>query len=289
MEAMYDLVALREGYEPSETAKRVLRESGLIVVGNELAGSGKDALIGALRGLPGTNYGFVPSRKTRVKRDGEEYGVDFVRSPIDKAVKEVERGNYVEWEPLRGTEINGTHVTELRKAIKQGIIPVKDAEVSGQAKLRSLNPDLKSIYPLPDLHYWIPMLERREGLDDVGITEFLAGADLRDHAETPKDFFDPKALKAEVDKRDDLRRRMEVAALQWELVWRIGAHRDPNTLFIVNKFGELSRTAVLAHLFIGHGERIPHVISGVCMKGEQVLDYLGRVGDIATEVLPKAA
>lgn len=289
METAYDLQGLRNGYEPSEDAKRTLIQSGLVVVGNELAGSGKDALIGALKALPSTNYGFVPSRKTRIKRGNEEYGVDFVRSPIDEAVEEVKRGNYIEWEPLRGTEINGTHVAELRKAIREGIIPIKDAEVSGQAVLRSLNPELKSIYPLPDLDHWISMLENREGLADVGIANFLAGADLRDSAETPGEFFNVEELKEEKVKRDDLRRRMEVASLQWELVWQLEAHKDPNTLFIVNRFGNLSNTAVLSHMFIGHGERIPHVVSGACMKGEQVLDYLGRAADIALDVLPEAA
>lgn len=287
MEKPYDLRALREGYEPSKGAKEALKKSGLTIVGNELAGSGKDALIQALIALPGSKFGFVPSRKTRGKRPGETLGVDFVRATMDQAVRDVESGKYIEWEPLRGTEINGTHMTELNRAARKGIRPLKDVEVGGQAVLRGLNPELRCIYPLPDLEHWIDMLQKREGLSgEIDLQDFLAGADLRDGVETPEDFYDLDRLKEEDKKRGDMKKRMEVAALQWELVWQLNAHNDPNTLFIVNRFGELSNTAALAQSFIDWGERIPHIASDKCMKGEQVLDYLGRAADIALGVLP---
>ncbi len=288
MKTKYDLDALREGYEPSASAKRSLKKSGLTVVGNEIAGSGKDALIRAIMSLKGSNFGFIPSRKTRGKRDGEVLGVDFVQISLDQAVKDVQKGRYIEWEPFRGTDINGTHLTELNKAIKSGFRPIKDVETRGQAVLRTLNPDLRCVYPLPDLEHWIRMLEIREGLENIGMRDFLAGHTLStDLSEAPKDSH--LTLVEEAKKREDLKKRMEVASLQWETVWNLGLHEEPNTLFIVNKFGDISNTAALSRLFIDEGPRIPHITSYKCMRGEQVLDYLGQAADIALSVIPAAA
>lgn len=259
------------------------------MVGNELAGSGKDYLIRAMMGLPGSNLGFVPSRKTRAPRDGEVLGKDYVRSSLKESVKQVERGNYIEWEPLRGTEINGTHMDEVLDAIEAGIRPIKDVEPAGQVSLRSINPELKAIYPLPDLENWLEMLAKREKIPKDDLKAFVGGefgpldlpGDIAD-----QNWFDYAQGLAK--KREDIISRMTVASSQWELVWRLGLHKDPNTLFIVNTFGDIGHTATMAQAFVERGRGIQHSASPQCMQGEQVLDYLGQASDLADEVLKAA-
>lgn len=286
MERVFDLDKLREGYVANNRAKSILIRSGLGVVGNELAGTGKDALIRAIIGLPGSNFGFVPSRKTRKKRPGEVLGVDFVRSPIGQAIKQVESGNYIEWEPLRGTEINGTHMKELLNAIKAGVRPIKDVEPKGQVSLRELNPDLKAVYPLPDLNHWLEMFKSREDLPGANLKAFVGGdfgpRDLPDHIQDQGWFEYAEGL---AEKREDIISRLNVATNQWEVVWRLGLQKEPNTLFVVNEYGNLGHTATLAHSFMEHGRSLQHTASPQCMQGEQVLEYLGRVEDIARDVL----
>lgn len=286
MERILDLNELRKGYQANDRAKSSLVRSGLAVVGNELAGSGKDALIREIIDLPGSNFGFVPSRKTRKKREGEILGVDFVRSPIAQAVKQVQAGNYVEWEPLRGTEINGTHMRELLKGIKKGVRPIKDVEPKGQVSLRELNPDLKAVYPLPDLEYWLEMLKNREDLPGANLKAFVGGdfgpRDLPEYIQDQSWFEYAEGL---ADKRKDITSRLGVAANQWEVVWELGLHKEPNTLFIVNEYGNLMHTATLAKSFIENGRTLQHTASPQCIQGEQVLEYLGVVEDLARDVL----
>jgi guanylate kinase len=166
--------------KPSEEAIEVLRESGLVVVGNELAGSGKDYLITNIIELPGSKYGRVPSRKTRTIRPGEVEGIDMVHAPMEEAVKDVRLGKFIEWMPFRGTDINGTHIAELQAAIESGIKPIKDVEPRGQVALRELNPELRAVYPLPDLDNWLEMLKSREALPGEDLAAFVAGDFSRD-------------------------------------------------------------------------------------------------------------
>jgi hypothetical protein len=81
---------------------------------------------------------------------------------------------------------------------------------------------------------------------------------------------------------------MEVATGQWKLIWRLGLHKELNTLFIVNKVGQIGRTASLAEHFLSHGVSLKHTAAPECMRGEEVLDYLGTVSDLASEVLAAA-
>lgn len=286
MSETIDLSTLRNGYQPNHRAVLALRKSGLVVVGNELAGSGKDFLIKKIIDLPGSSFGFVPSRKTRKPRDGETLGVDYVRSPLARSVEQVMRGNYIEWEPLRGTEINGTHMAEILAAIKAGIRPIKDVEPAGQVSLRSIDPKLRAIYPLPDLENWLDMLKAREGLPGSNIRAFLGGefgpADLPEDIEDQNWFEYAEKL---AKKKADIVSRLTVAASQWETVWNLGIHKDQNTLFVVNTFGGIDHTAALSHSFLEHGHSLSHSSSQQCMRGEQVLDYLGTASDLAEEAL----
>lgn len=281
MTEMIDLEKLEKSYShPSVEAIDVLGRSGLVVVGNELAGSGKDFIITAVTKLPGSTYRRVPSRKTRQLRPGEEEGVDMVHSPIEQAVEDVKLGRYIEWKPFRGTDINGTHMVELEGAIERGERPIKDVEPRGQVDLRELNPDLRAVYPLPELDSWLDKLKSREGLAGRSLAHFVAG-------DLPSSEFGSTYH----TKRQDIIARMKEAVHQVELVEELKLNEGRHTLFVVNQHvrpGEASRAAILSRNFFDSGFSLQHTASPICITGDQVLDYLGQVADLANGILEAA-
>lgn len=280
-----DLLNLRKGYEPSTEAVETLRLSGLSIVGNQVFSSGKDALLEEvirLSRFAGVPYEFIPSRKTRPCRLGEEDGIQMVHTPIDEAVTEVRAGRYIEWEPLRGTEINGTHIEELRR-VQGRAKPIKDVDTVGQATLRALDPNIRTVYPLPDLKYWSEMIRKREGVPGRSLRSFLSGnvsrADMRDFTEHGGEVETLAKTKA------DILKRLEVAAAERCVVENLGFHQNPRTLFIINRFGELTASAMLSLRFLERGESISDIGSRDCLGEADTLDYLSSVRNKAEELI----
>ncbi len=289
METPINLEALYEEYKtPSQEAAYSLTESGLVIVGNELAGSGKDAHIDMIIEVSGGRYVRVPSRKTRAVRThiGEKDGVDMIHTPIEEAIEEVKKGNYVEWAPLRGKEINGTHMAELKACVASGKTPIKDVEPTGQSNLRSMNPDLKGVYPMPDLN---------TGLDDYGLSyntvwemlylgrEGMAGRTFKDALASVHNTDEQKM---------ELVDRLKVAAKQVGLVESLGLHANENTLFLVNLHGleELRVNAQIAiRFFETDFSSWDRLSTRGTMWGESVLRYLSKIADIANDALASAA
>jgi guanylate kinase len=304
MTNIIDLRELRSAYKPADSVECDFRESNTGLVGNEFIASGKDTIARRIIALSNGLYSFVPSSKTRTARCGEGLGVDFVHRSIKDSVDEVKKGNFVEWEPLRGdrvdlddwdefrdAQINGTHIDEIRACVQSGQRPLKDVEASGQVALRDIDPDIKAIFPLPDLEHWDRMIQRREAVPGKNLAAFLRG-DIK--PSKMKKYLRGGGTEELLDnKRADIKKRLEVSAGQGELVWRLGLHTDPNTLFIVNRIDSvrnaLAHTAALSLLFLKGGQKIPHIISPQCLKGDEVLTYLGDAYEIANRLLDQAA
>lgn len=276
METMEKIRELHPAYAPAPEYRDAFVRSGFVAFTNQIAGSGKDSLkdetallCGALSCPSYTDRPWRPS-------DGPELGnTSYVYLTHEEMLEEIEAGTFIEYEPLRDYSY-ATPGREIVSIVNQGKRVFKDLEPNGLRTLRGVMGNdglIRAVYPLPDL-----------SLLDDGRTRW-------EHMLTDRDY---KGHKLEdvlggacgEGAASDLVKRLAAAAGQRDQIERMGLQDDPETLFVVNTFGELKKTAYQAARFVNHGRGISHASCPI--RGE-VVSYLGKVRDIAEEALAKAA
>ncbi len=275
--AFNQIIELEDSYTPSEGSVATLRESGLIVYTGEIASAGKDTNKDKTSGLLG---GFTPpSSTTRGPRDSDKG--DYIYHSDKEFLEKLLEGTILEFAVLRKRYVYATDSVYLKEGVAQGKRPVKDLELRGLMKLRAIDDRIRAIYPLPDLRYWLDLLHARENLPGKNLRDFLSREPLVWDTMAALDGDDLSSAKAQRDIVD----RLEAAAEQRRLVEEFGLCHDPNTLFIINTFGDLAHTAAVSAAFAKDGRKLMHTGSEQCLFGFEVLDYLDKVTDLADEML----
>ncbi len=146
---MTDLERLITGYEPPETASRLIKDTKiLLLVG--ISGAGKDTAKQCL--LRYSEFIDIVSYTTRAPRQNlgvlERDGVDYNFISENQAVSMLERREFVEAKFVHGT-VYGTGVAQLKAIHDAGKVAVTDIDVQGVDEYKELSQGVIAIFLLP--------------------------------------------------------------------------------------------------------------------------------------------
>lgn len=153
-------------YHMSEHAKKVLRDSRLVVISG-VAGGGRNTIINYL--VEHHDYFFLVSDTTRPPklRDGvmEVDGVNYHFREEADMLRDIQSGEFVEAEIIHDQQVSGTSVRELERANKSGRITLHEAEFGGVGNIAAHKPDAQVIGLLPPSYQeWIHRFQKREDI-----------------------------------------------------------------------------------------------------------------------------
>ena len=165
MRAEFD--AVLTDYQPSEHARRVIRDSTFVVLTGP-SGAGRNTII---RELDKTDrYHFVISTTTRpprynngvLEQNGREYWFIDERKMLDL----LKEGEFLEAEVIHGQQVSGTSVAELEIASREHKIAIADVDIAGIANILHAKTDSIAalVFP-PDFESWQKRLLGRGGMD----------------------------------------------------------------------------------------------------------------------------
>lgn len=213
---------------PSEESIRALQGSDLVLMAGQFVGAGKSTFIQALEADGRVN---IPSWTNRDLRPGEVEGVDKVTATLSEMAEMAVAGYFLELEEVRPKVFYATP-----SGLASNGRYVKDLELKGALRLRSLAPEIPIVVPLP------PVREAK----DLGVTEWERRVVLREGFR-----------KGVTDKAiTDLTGRLQGVIDETDRVLDTGLANDPNMLFVINDVLGWSLSAMRA--FIANGEKKPH-------------------------------
>ena len=113
---------------------------GAILVVSGPSGAGKSSLIeGLLKEIK--DVYFSVSTTTRLKREGEEEGVDYYFISKEQFEKDIEEGEFLEWALVHGNYY-GTSLKPVKKALHEGKLVIFDIDVQGHKIVKNKFPNL---------------------------------------------------------------------------------------------------------------------------------------------------
>lgn len=113
-----------------------------------VGGSGKDSILQVLRSQP-ERFVFSVSYTDKKIRDDEIPGHTYHYISKEEFDQLIEKGEFVEWEQIRGEYRYGRKKDELNEAINSGKIPVMQIDVLGVAKFKKMGYDTVSVFIVP--------------------------------------------------------------------------------------------------------------------------------------------
>ncbi len=113
------------------------------------SGAGKTTVRDGLLGGAGANhYVFSVSMTTRGPRSNETDGVDYTFATREQFMALVEAGGMLEYAEVHG-ELYGTPTSNLARARRAGKHLLLDIDVQGARQVRTIQPDVVSIFLVP--------------------------------------------------------------------------------------------------------------------------------------------
>jgi guanylate kinase len=116
----------------------------LLIVLSGPSGVGKDAILSRMR-EPGKPYHYTVTATTRLMRDGEQDGVDYIFHSVETFDAMIERGEFIEWAVVHGNRY-GVPRTQVRDAMQRGQDVILKIDVQGAATIRKLAPEAVLIF-----------------------------------------------------------------------------------------------------------------------------------------------
>jgi len=158
-------------YQPSDKAKRVLRNIQMVVLSG-IAGGGRNTIINHL--VATGRYDFVVSDTTRPPkvRDGklEQNGVHyFFRSEADM-LADLHAGVFLEAEIIHQQQVSGTSIRELERIHKNHKIAALEVEYGGANNIAKTSPNAYMIGVLPPS--FAEWQRRWQGREQQSLQEF---------------------------------------------------------------------------------------------------------------------
>ena len=111
-------------------------EKGKIIVLSAPSGSGKSTIIQELMQKPGLNLGFSISATSRKPRGEEKHGKEYYFLSEEEFKRNVEDGNFVEWEEVYKGVCYGTLISEVEKITRVGKNLIMDVDVKGALNIK---------------------------------------------------------------------------------------------------------------------------------------------------------
>jgi len=138
--------------------RHVFRRQGILFVISAPSGTGKSTLRENLRATPDFIYSI--SCTTRPPRPGEENGVDYHFLSEEKFLRQIERGEMLEYAIVHGNYY-GTQKAAVKEALEQGTDVLLDIDVQGAATIRKTD-DTMVRDSLVDVFIMPPTIEELE-------------------------------------------------------------------------------------------------------------------------------
>lgn len=111
-------------------------KKGKIIVLSAPSGSGKSTIIGELMKNPDLKLGFSISATSRKPRGEEQHGREYFFLTEEEFRRNVEKGNFVEWEEVYAGVCYGTLVSEVERITGSGRNLIMDVDVKGGLNIK---------------------------------------------------------------------------------------------------------------------------------------------------------
>lgn len=143
---------------------RTMKNNGMLVILSGPAGSGKDTVISELFK---TDFDITKSvsMTTRVPRDGEVDGVDYIFVNEEKFLNSVRSGELLE-HARYGINYYGTPKAPVDGWLEEGKTVILKIDVEGAGNIRKMYPDAVSIFIMPPSMKILEMRLRNRGSED---------------------------------------------------------------------------------------------------------------------------
>lgn len=109
---------------------------GKIIILSAPSGSGKSTIIGELMKKPDLKLGFSISATSRQPRGTEKNGREYFFFTEEEFKKNVEAGNFVEWEEVYPGVCYGTLISEVERITGSGSNLIMDVDVKGALNIK---------------------------------------------------------------------------------------------------------------------------------------------------------
>lgn len=133
--------------------------NGKIIILTAPSGAGKSSIANFLLRKHADKLAFSISATTRAPRGSEQNGVEYYFISVPDFKKQIDQGDFLEWEMVYEGKYYGTLKTELNRIWEQGKLPILDIDVKGASHVRKqFGSECLSIFIQPPS---IEELERR--------------------------------------------------------------------------------------------------------------------------------
>lgn len=112
------------------------KDKGKIIVLSAPSGSGKSTIIGRLMENPDLKLDFSISATSRAPRGNEQHGKEYFFLTHEEFHKNVDAGNFVEWEEVYAGVCYGTLVSEVERITGSGHNLIMDVDVKGALNIK---------------------------------------------------------------------------------------------------------------------------------------------------------
>lgn len=113
-----------------------MTKKGKIIILSAPSGSGKSTIIQRLIKNPELKLGFSISATSRKPRGEEKNGKEYFFLTEEEFRKNVEQGNFVEWEEVYSGICYGTLVSEVERITDNGFNLIMDVDVKGALNIK---------------------------------------------------------------------------------------------------------------------------------------------------------
>lgn len=111
-------------------------KKGKIIVLSAPSGSGKSTIISHLIGRPELKLDFSISATSRKPRGDEQHGREYFFMTEEEFRKNIEKGNFVEWEEVYAGVSYGTLASEVERITGSGNNLIMDVDVKGALSIK---------------------------------------------------------------------------------------------------------------------------------------------------------
>lgn len=162
MTTLDQIKAILPAYQPSQTARDILRATPFVAIVGP-SGSGKNTILNAL--LETGHFYEIVTDTTRQPRSNngvpEQNGVDYFFQTQEQMLKNLQDGLMVE-AAVYATNVYGASIREIEKAQKLHKAAIVDIEVTGVNTIVRYKPDLIAVFLLPpSFEEWLARLKKR--------------------------------------------------------------------------------------------------------------------------------
>lgn len=147
-------------------------EKGKIIVLSAPSGSGKSTIIKHLMEKPDLKLGFSISATSRKPRGDEKHGKEYFFLTEEEFIKNIEEGNFVEWEEVYSGVRYGTLVSEVDRITNSGHNLIMDVDVKGALSIKKrYGKEVLTIFIMPPSKEILEKRLRLRGTDSENTIE----------------------------------------------------------------------------------------------------------------------